>query len=416
MRIPDTFLYSSFLNTYNKSKSSLAQIQYQMSTQSKVNKPSDNPLSSARILGLEGQLTSIDSYKSNISYAKSMVNSSILSMEAMAEQITNIKVKMTEVNSNLSGDDLKVYAESIDASLEVLLELANSDFNGQYNFSGTETGTKPFYYDEVNNKVVTNVKHLGGDRVANIASNITQKYNISGKDLFQSVYSQSGNFDSNAAVGDVIAKSTQVYGADGQEYSLDLSYTKTADNTYKLNYIITDSESNVIENSTVNNIKFNAETGKFDSIDGDKFGEIHVQNSNNKLDFVIDLNKIHESDSPAKLKGSLNQKTDIFNTLISMRDSLANGEKPNETQLQIVNDFHDHLLNINSTAGGIANKLDSSESVLSNREIDFLQLLSDEKDVDMARAILDLQSAQYTLDVSYKISSMLLPQSLLDYL
>ncbi len=373
-------------------------------------------MSSARILGLEGQLTSIDSYKSNISYAKSMVNSSILSMEAMAEQITNIKVKMTEVNSNLSGDDLKVYAESIDASLEVLLELANSDFNGQYNFSGTETGTKPFYYDEVNNKVVTNVKHLGGDRVANIASNITQKYNISGKDLFQSVYSQSGNFDSNAAVGDVIAKSTQVYGADGQEYSLDLSYTKTADNTYKLNYIITDSESNVIENSTVNNIKFNAETGKFDSIDGDKFGEIHVQNSNNKLDFVIDLNKIHESDSPAKLKGSLNQKTDIFNTLISMRDSLANGEKPNETQLQIVNDFHDHLLNINSTAGGIANKLDSSESVLSNREIDFLQLLSDEKDVDMARAILDLQSAQYTLDVSYKISSMLLPQSLLDYL
>jgi flagellin-like hook-associated protein FlgL len=67
-------------------------------------------------------------------------------------------------------------------------------------------------------------------------------------------------------------------------------------------------------------------------------------------------------------------------------------------------------------AGGISNKLQATEDILFNREIETLELLSLEKDVDMERAIIDLQTAQYTLDVSYHISSMILPKSLLDYL
>ena len=56
------------------------------------------------------------------------------------------------------------------------------------------------------------------------------------------------------------------------------------------------------------------------------------------------------------------------------------------------------------------------EDILLNREIETSELLSMEKEVDIARALIDLESAQFSLDVSYRISSMILPRSLLDYL
>ncbi len=416
MRVPDSLLQNNFIFNLNRSRRNLADIQTQLATQSKVNKPSDNPLSNSRIMRIQDQLSTIYTYKSNISYAKSVISDAIISMEAMHNEMQNIQVKLTELNSGTIGDNLQTFADSVGASLDILLELANTEFNGQYNFAGTENNSKPFYYDEVNNRVVANSDHLGGDRTVKISSGITQKFNVTGKELFQSVFTQNGNLDSTAAIGSNQTDLSKIYDAEGNEYTLNLTYTKTAENTYELNYSILDSDSNEIENQTISDLTFNSETGKFQSLDGQSFGEIHIQNTNNKIDFVIDVSSLSESDSASKLNGRLNQKADIFNTLISIREKLLNGEKPSADQVEMVNEFSQYLLDKTSMAGGISNKLQATEDILFNREIETLELLSLEKDVDMERAIIDLQTAQYTLDVSYHISSMILPKSLLDYL
>ncbi len=416
MRVPDSLLQNNFIFNLNRSRRNLADIQTQLATQSKVNKPSDNPLSNSRIMRMQDQLSTIYTYKSNISYAKSVISDAIISMEAMHNEMQNIQVKLTELNSGTVGDNLQTFADSVGASLDILLELANTEFNGQYNFAGTENNSKPFYYDEVNNRVVANSDHLGGDRTVKISSGITQKFNVTGKELFQSVFTQNGNLDSTAAIGSNQTDLSKIYDAEGNEYTLNLTYTKTAENTYELNYSILDSDSNEIENQTVSDLTFNSETGKFQSLDGEPFGELHIQNKDNKIDFVIDVSSLSESDSASKLNGRLNQKADIFNTLISIREKLLNGEKPSADQVDMVNDFSQYLLDKTSMAGGISNKLQATEDILFNREIETLELLSLEKDVDMERAIIDLQTAQYTLDVSYHISSMILPKSLLDYL
>ena len=189
----------------------------------------------------------------------------------------------------------------------------------------------------------------------------------------------------------------------------------TAANTYELDYSIVDADSNVIENNTVSDIKFNADTGEFEEIGSEKFGEIHIQNSANNIDFIIDVNSLSEKDTSTDLRNSLNQKADIFNTLISIRETLRNGEKPTQEQQDMIGEFNQHILKVLSRAGGIFNKLDSTEAILLNKETEVASLLSTEKDVDIARALLELESAQYTLDISYKISSMILPNSLLDY-
>ncbi len=417
MRVPDTLLQSNFMKSVSKNKNALAQIQYQLTTQSKVNTPSDNPLSNSRIMRLQSQMNNILTYKSNIDHGMSMIEDSILSMEGIQSSIQDTMIELTKLNSAIAdADSLNTFAHGIDTTIDMLVDLANSDFNGQYSFGGTDSGTKPFYYDKVNNKVISNSKYLGGDRTIKIASNITQKINISGKDLFQSVVSQEGSLDSSAGVGASQTTSSKIFDAEGNEYTLNLTYTSTSANNYQLDYSIVDSNSNTIQNNTVTDIKFNSETGEFESIGGEKFGEIKIENTTTKIDLVLDLNSVNETNSPASLSSSLNQKADIFNTLISIKEKLLAGEKPTARQTQLVNEFNQHILNKLSEAGGIANKLTSSGQILLNREIEIVDLLSKEKDVDVARALIDLQNRQYALDISYRISSMIMPTSLLDYL
>jgi flagellar hook-associated protein 3 FlgL len=416
MRVPDTLIQNSFMVNLNKNKRSLIDIQTQLTTQSKVNKPSDNPLSNSRIMRMQNQLNSIYTYQSNINYARSILDDGIQSMEAMQNEIQNVQVQLTQLNSAIVSEDLTSFAESIDSSLEILVEMANSEFNGQYNFGGTESSTKPFYYDKSNNRVVSNSDNIGGEKVVKISSGITQKYNISGKELFQSVFTQSGNLDSTAGIGVAQIDSSTIYDAEGNEYTLNLEYSITAANTYELDYTILDSDANVVENQTVSDLKFNSTTGEFESLNGDSFGEINIQNTANKIDFQIDLSTLSENATATNLNNSLSQKADIFNTLIAIKEGLLAGERPSEEQVDMVNDFNQHVLNKLSSAGGISNKLQVTEGILVNKEFEISGLLSIEKDVDMARALLDLESAQYTLDISYKISSMILPKSLLDYL
>ncbi|MBK8945048.1 MAG: flagellar hook-associated protein FlgL [Ignavibacteriae bacterium] len=415
MRVPDTLLQTNFMKNVSKNKSTLAEIQYQLTTQSKINKPSDNPLSNSRIMRIQNQLSNIETYKSNINYGLSMVDDAILSMENMQTTVQNTMIELTKLNSAIVTDELDSFATGIDSAIEILVDLANSEFNGQYNFSGTENSSKPFYYDKANN-IVTNNSHIGGDRVVKIASSITQKFNISGKDLFLSVVKQNGNLNSSAGVGVDQTTSNKIYDSEGNEYTLNLTYTSTSANTYDLNYNIVDQDSNVISSDTVSDITFNSATGEFESISGDTFGEVKIQNTANKIDIVLDLDSLTEKNSVTELNNSLNQKADIFNTLISIKQKLLSGEKPTAEQQQLVEDFNQHLLNKLSEAGGISNKLSDTQEILLNKEIELTELLSIEKDVDVARALLDLENSQYALDVSYKISSMILPKSLLDYM
>ena len=416
MRIPDSFTQRNYLRSLNRTKSSLAEIQYQIATQSKVNKPSDNPLSNSRIMRLQNQLKTINTYRTNISYGKSMVDNTITSLDSMQTEIQNVIVELTKLNSPVVDNTLESFASSIDGSIKVLVDLANTDFNGQYSFGGFESGTKPFSYDEANGRVVVNSDHIGGDKEVRISRGIKQKFNISGKEIFQSVSEQSGNLNSNSNVGDAQTTSSKIYDAKGNEYTLNMTYTKTDDNTYDLNYTVVDADSNTIKDETVSDVKFNSETGQFETIGSDTFGEIHVEVPNNKIDFVIDISKVKEEDSATNLKSNLSQKADIFNTLIAIRDGLKEGKKPTAEQIKMVNDFNQHVLDKLSKAGGISNKLDSTEAVLENRELEVTDLLSAEKDVDMGKALIDLQTKQYTLDLTYKISSMILPKSLMDYL
>ena len=107
---------------------------------------------------------------------------------------------------------------------------------------------------------------------------------------------------------------------------------------------------------------------------------------------------------------------DIFNTLLTIKNKLENGELPTDEEAARVDEFNQHILNKLSSAGNLINKLENTKEVLNNQQFVITSLVSDEQDVDIAKAVLELQNQDYVLQLSYKISSMVLPKSLMDFL
>lgn len=107
---------------------------------------------------------------------------------------------------------------------------------------------------------------------------------------------------------------------------------------------------------------------------------------------------------------------DVFNTLVKISDDLRAGITPVEADMQVIEDFEKNLLTQSSKAGNTVNQLLTMKEALESQNLELTELYSNENDVDMTEAALQLEMYQYSLEVSYKIAASIMPTSLLDYL
>lgn len=98
---------------------------------------------------------------------------------------------MSSVNSTALGaigttatpSTVSAALDSVNAALNQLIELGNTNFNGQYLFAGSETGTPPFQL------VNGNVQYVGNDNAINTYSSPTTliQANITGDQAFGAI-------------------------------------------------------------------------------------------------------------------------------------------------------------------------------------------------------------------------------------
>jgi len=415
MRISDRFLMNEYIRNMNLTKSRLSDLQEKITTGKSINKPSDSPLGASRIMRLSSQIGNISTYKSNIDRADSLVNGTISSMTGIQTQVQKVMTTLTSVQNPTLGSTISSFSKRIDSSISQILDLANSDFNGQYLFGGTDFSTKPFALASTN----VNIQSTGisGERKIRISKNVDQKINVTGKELFESVLSQTGTLDSTAAINSTTSTTKTVYDSSGNQYTFAINYKKTAANTYDLSYTIDDGSGSGPQpvGPSTNTVVFDSTSGALKTLDGGNLKDIKIQANSNKVDFVIDLSSLTEGSSNS-IVSDLSQKANIFNTLLSIKNNLANGTLPNANQVAIVNEFNQHILNKLSVAGDISNRLNSTSQLLDNQSLELKNLKSKESDVDVVKTMVELQTKQLNLETGYKMAAMILPKSLLDFL
>lgn len=298
MRVTDRLLQNSYLYNLGINKTAMTKTQEQMTTQSKINRPSDSPLGTNRLLRLNNEMQDISTHMNNVTNSYATVDATINSMEGIQNNLQDVLVNLTSVNNATVEGDLDSFADQLQVYLDSIVEFANSNFNGKYLFGGTDNSQQPYGKNGAPPPAyIQNTADTSGVQKVKISANISQKINISGDELFG-------------------------------------------------------------------------------TIDG----------------------------------------TDMFNKLNDIIANLRIGIKPPASEVKDMENFNSKVLNKLSVAGNIKNRLTDTEELLKTQKLNVEELISKEKDVDMARAIVDYENQQFNLDVTYKVSSMILPKSLLDYL
>lgn len=416
MRITDLTIKNNFLVNYNRAKTELNDISNTIATQQKINKPSDSPSEIGAMLKLEEQLQTFDTHKLNIDNGFARMNTVLSSLEGILEVSENIEGELSPLYGDAAAADVlyETLPVAIEDTIDALMDFGNTKVEGKYIFGGTDYAREPFAFNSLDNQYSVQSKSIDSPQNIKVANNISVDLNVDGAELFGSVLKHTGVFDIEDQTGTVFTDTKTIFDADGNEHELVVSYDKISDSEYQMNYSVTDTEGNTLVNKT-HDLAYNEATGKLQTIDGQAPARIEVSLPSEKINFYLDPKNISIGRTDTVIASNLNQQADILNVLNSLKQSIAAGKRPTANQMMIVNNFSQVVLDKMTEVGDTYNELEDAETVLERQRLEIQTLASKRNDVDMAEALINLERQQYSLDLSYKISSMLLPKSILDY-
>ena len=144
-RITTQMTTASVLSSINNVQDQLATTQEQLSTGLSINQPSDNPYGASLAIQLKNGLQGLSNYNSNITDGTawaSAADTSLQNVTSMLQRAQELTVQAS--NGDESATDLSSTADEIDQLADAIKQEANTQYNGQYIFSGTSTNTQPY--------------------------------------------------------------------------------------------------------------------------------------------------------------------------------------------------------------------------------------------------------------------------------
>lgn len=144
-RITNGAMMSQFLSDLQRTQAKLSDTQRQISTNRRVNNPSDDPWAAARELTFNGQLGDIKAYKRNVSDAINYLNTADSALSGVGSTLQRIRELVVKAaNSTNDQSALNSIAKEVSQLKEALRDQANTRYGTSYLFSGTATDVQPY--------------------------------------------------------------------------------------------------------------------------------------------------------------------------------------------------------------------------------------------------------------------------------
>lgn len=242
MRVTDQQMFGLVLNQFQSISQKTLEAQQQASSGKRVSKPSDDPIAFGRIvldksdLAQNGQwLRNIDSGSTRLAQADSTLGQVDTTLSRLRELAVSAR------NDTNTANDRTVIAKEVRSLQRELVQLSNTEVNGQRIFAGTKTDADPFVLGAGDD--VTYVGNNESQSVA-VGQNQTIQVTLSGSQVFSgpttnvfgSIKNLLSSLETNngagieTGIGDLDQAISQVANARGQIGALDnrLSTTKSA--------------------------------------------------------------------------------------------------------------------------------------------------------------------------------------------
>ncbi|MFQ1965909.1 lateral flagellar hook-associated protein LfgL [Aeromonas veronii] len=140
MRISTHQIQLSMLDNLQHGFGEYARLDRQISTQKRILQPSDDPVGSVQLLGLQKEQVAMAQYQKNIANAKSQLSQGELQLDTMTNMLMRLReLTQTASNGSLSEGDRKAVASEVAIIKDGLLDLVNArNESGSSLFSGSK--------------------------------------------------------------------------------------------------------------------------------------------------------------------------------------------------------------------------------------------------------------------------------------
>lgn len=149
MRITNNIITSNTKYNINNNKVNVNTLNNQMSSQKKIDKPSDDPVVAIRALRLRSSLSEIDQYyEKNIPDAESWLDVTETALTNMKKVLTDIHTQCVYgATDTLTADDRNTILSQLQALADQVYSEGNADYAGRSVFTGYKTNTTLTFSD-----------------------------------------------------------------------------------------------------------------------------------------------------------------------------------------------------------------------------------------------------------------------------
>lgn len=151
MRISTSQFFAEGSAGFNRQREIVSTLQQQISSLKRVNKPSDDPVASARILDTRQAQSRNQQFITNSHMVDSALEFADVSLGAMADLVIEMKTLAINAGSAArSPENLKQIGADMSKKMEQFASLLNTkDGQGRYLFSGTKANTQPYAFKPI---------------------------------------------------------------------------------------------------------------------------------------------------------------------------------------------------------------------------------------------------------------------------
>jgi flagellar hook-associated protein 3 FlgL len=372
----------------------IMQLQEQAATGNRVNRPSDDPSSAYRILGLASQERSIEGFKENVTELIGNLEISSTILSDMASELADARTLLTQIIGGIyDAEGQKRVAERLNDTLEQVVSLANSKHAQRYLFGGNSTAVAPYVVEREGDRIV-GVTYQGSDeaRRLDVAAALDIEGNLVGDEVFRSDRRETPVFvgDTGAAAG---TGTSNVRG--------DVWLTVEHDGA---NYRVS-----IDDGVTFVTVPAGGDPNQ--AVTDSRTGRI----------LYVDTTGISKTGTElVRVPGTY----DVFSTLISLRDMLVNERGLPMQQLLAyvdqavvgVEEVRSRVVQAEVSTGAKIGFLETLKDNLENMQFDAQTEGAGLQEADVAQIAIDLSRREILYQMSLSVAGKLMTTSLLDFI
>lgn len=359
----------------------------QLSTGKSIRRPSDDPVGSSMALQLRTQLSKNDQYFRNMEDGLGWLSTTETSMGTGNGALQRARELAIQGANDTYGAKERAYLRNeARGVLEEVVSIANTNFKGDYIFSGTQTQVPPFSMEK-GTDLIRNVPDANGRALAAVPASL-QIFDVSRTDATTA--------SGNPAATLVVPGSLVVPGlTEGTDYVVD--YT-----------------AGTIRFQTPAAQALAAGTGISMSFE-------RVRRSD--LDLSGTVQREVQQDTVAQINVSADQafgteaQGTVFSAIIGLMQGLhTNSGAEIRQSLQPLDDSLARFLSAQTLAGSRTNRLQFTETQNRDDKVVLTAESSRIEDVDFAQVISEFQNRQQVYQASIQVGSKIIQPTLADYL